>query len=163
MKSRKKQRKDPKCLMLLDKQEIIFQIDTGATINTLPAKFANEIKPYMGVLTMWNKSLMKPLGICRKNVKNPKMRKTYSVEFVVFKDEDDWQSLLGPRTSTQMGLVEIKQQNFHCVAAVSIEKNYREVFDGQLGKLLSVVALWGQAAKADESVLARNQTKDSWT
>ena len=25
------------------------------------------------------------------------------------------------------------------------------------------VALWGQAAKADESVLARNQTKDSWT
>ncbi len=25
------------------------------------------------------------------------------------------------------------------------------------------VALWGLAAKADESVLARNQTKDSWT
>ena len=28
---------------------------------------------------------------------------------------------------------------------------------------ISDVALWGQAAKADESVLARNQTKDSWT
>ena len=50
----KKQRKDAKCLMLLDKQEIIFQIDTGAT---LPAKFTNEIKPYKGVLTMWNNPL----------------------------------------------------------------------------------------------------------
>ena len=44
---------------------------------------------------MWNKSLMKPLGICRKNVKNPKTCKTYSVEFVVFRDEDDYQPLLG--------------------------------------------------------------------
>ena len=109
VKSRNKQRKDTKCLMLLDKQEIIFQINTGATIKALPAKFANEIKPYTGVLTMWNKSLMKLLGIFRKNVKNPKMRKTYSVEFVVFKDEDDCQPLLDLRTSTQMGLVEIKQ------------------------------------------------------
>ena len=140
-KSRKNQRKDAKCLMLLDKQEIIFQIDTGATINTLPAKFANEIKLYKGVLTMWNKSLMKPLGICRKNVKNPKTRKTYSVEFVVFKDEDDCQPLLGQRTSTQIGLVEVKQQNFHRVAAVNIEKNYREVFDGQIGKLPGVTTL----------------------
>ena len=30
-------------------------------------------------------------------------------------------------------------------------------------KFGSSVALWGLAAKADESVLARNQTKDSWT
>ena len=108
MKFRKKQREDAKCLMLFVKQEIIFQIDTGATINTLPAKFANEIKPYKRVPTMWNKSLMKPFGICRKNVKTPKTRKIYSVEFVIFKHEDDCQPLLGLRTSTQMGLVEIK-------------------------------------------------------
>ena len=31
------------------------------------------------------------------------------------------------------------------------------------GKRGRYVALWGLAAKADESVLARNQTKDSWT
>ena len=141
MKSRKKQRKDAKCLMLLDKQEIIFQIDTGATINTLPSKFANEIKPYKGVLTMWNKSLMKSFGICCKNVKNPKTSKTYSVEFIVFKDEDDCQPPLSLRTSTQMGLVKIKQQNFHRVALVNIEKNYGEVFDGQLGKLPGVTTL----------------------
>ena len=141
VKSRKKQRKDAKYLMLLEQQEIIFQIDTGATINTLPAKFANEIKPYKGVLTMWNKSQMKPLGICRKNVKNPKTRKTYPVEFVVFKDENDCKPLLSLRTSTQMVLVEIKQQNFQRVAAVNIEKNYREVFDEQLGKLPGVTTL----------------------
>ena len=81
---------------------------------------------------------MKPLGICRKNVKNPKTCKTYSVEFVVFRDEDDCQPLLGLQTSMQMGLVEIKQYNFHRVAAVNIEKNYREVFDGQLRNLPGV-------------------------
>ena len=64
-------------VMLLDKQEIIFQINTGATINILPAKFTDEIKSYKGILTMWNKSLIKPLGICKKNIKNPKMHKTY--------------------------------------------------------------------------------------
>ena len=41
----------------------------------------------------------------------------------------------------QIGLVEIKQQNFHRIAAVNIEKNYREVFDGQLGKLPGVTTL----------------------
>ena len=87
---------------------------------------------------MGNKSLMKPLGIWRKNVKNPKTRKTYSVEFVVFKDEDDCQSLLGLQTSTQMSPVEIKQQNFH---PVNTENNYREVFDGQLRKLLGVTTV----------------------
>ena len=127
--------------MLLDKQEIIFLIDTGATINTLPAKFANEIKPYKGILTTWNKSLMIPLGICRKNVKNPETRKKYSVEFVKFTDEDDCQPLLGLRTSTQMSLVEIKQQNFHRLAAVNIEKNHRKVYDGQLGKLPGITTL----------------------
>ena len=84
---------------------------------------------------------MKPLGICRKIVEDPKTRKTYSVEFVVFKDEDDYQHLLGLRTSTQIGLMEMKQQNFHRIAAVNIEKNYRKVFDGQLGKLLGVTTL----------------------
>ena len=63
------------------------------------------------------------------------------MEFVVFKDKDDCQPLLGLRTSTQMGLVEIKQQNFHHVAAVNTEKNYREVFDGRLGKLPGVTTL----------------------
>ena len=37
------------------------------------------------------------------------------------------------------------------------------IFDVRVFLLISYVALWGQAAKADESVLARNQTKDSWT
>ena len=40
-----------------------------------------------------------------------------------------------------MGLVGIKQQKFHRVAVVNIEKNYGEVFDGQLEKLPSVTTL----------------------
>ena len=40
-----------------------------------------------------------------------------------------------------------------------------KIFKGQIleSYLPSFVALCGSAAKADESVLARNQTKDSWT
>ena len=48
------------------------------------------------------------------------------MEFVVFKDEDDCQPLLDMGTSTQMSLVEIKQQNFYCVAAVPRPANERK-------------------------------------
>ena len=48
---------------------------------------------------------------------------------------------------------------------VSLSKIYKKVGwpTQTLSSLWQTVALWGQAAKADESVLARNQTKDSWT
>ena len=40
---------------------------------------------------MWNESLIKPFVVCRKNIKNPLTRGIYSVEFVIFKEEDDSQ------------------------------------------------------------------------
>ena len=43
-------------------------------------------------------------------------------------------------------------------------KQYRKIVESSIiFNYSTIVALWGQAAKADESVLARNQTKDSWT
>lgn len=60
-----------------------------------------------------------------------KTQQTYSVEFVIFKDEVDCQPLLSLWASIQMGRVKIKQ-NFHRVAKVSIEKNYKEVATLQL-------------------------------
>ena len=61
------------------------------------------------------------------------MRRTYSVEFIIFR--------LNLRASTQKGLVEIKQDNFHSIAEDNIGKNYKEVFDEQLRKQLGVTAL----------------------
>ena len=41
-----------KCKMLIDKKEVIFQIDTGATCNLLPVRYANNLEDYCGTLTM---------------------------------------------------------------------------------------------------------------
>lgn len=67
-----KNSKMPNALWYWTKKEVTFQIDTGATINILPAKCAREIKPYNGVLLMWNKTLMRSLGVCRRTIKNHK-------------------------------------------------------------------------------------------
>ena len=42
----------------------------------------------------------------------------YDVEFIVFKENDDCQPILGLQTSEQMHLVKIQNNNFHRVAAV---------------------------------------------
>ncbi len=46
-----KKSKNVKCMILLKKEKIVFQIDTGATVNMLPAKYLKHIKPFQGVLT----------------------------------------------------------------------------------------------------------------
>ena len=87
--------KDVKCLMLVDGKKLTFQIDTGATVNTLPVKYAKNIQKTDKVLSAWNNTKQVPLGICRRNVVNPRNNKKYSVEFIVF--EDNFTPLLGLR------------------------------------------------------------------
>lgn len=133
--------RDAKCVMLLDAEEVVFQIDTGATVNMLPAKYATNIEPYQGVLAMWNKTLVKPMGVCRRLIENPKTQKIYNVEFLIFDDKHRCQPLLGLRASEQMNLVKIKQKNFHRVAAVAVDEDFKEVFDDALGELPGTTTL----------------------
>ena len=63
-----------KCRMLVNGKQLAFQIDTGATVNVLPARYARDVVPYSGVLTMWNKTMIKPLGKCWMLPTNPKRR-----------------------------------------------------------------------------------------
>ena len=56
------------------------------TCNLIPAKFLRaevELFPTRKLLTMYNKTIMKPLGTCTVAVSNPKNSKTYQIEFVV--------------------------------------------------------------------------------
>ncbi len=74
-----------KCKMLVAGQEVTFIIDTVASINMLPVKYAKYgIEPYNGVLKMWNEVEDKPTGTCRMKVTNPLNGKKYSVPFVFF-------------------------------------------------------------------------------
>ena len=80
-------KKSARCKMLVECQEVSFLIDTGASINILPARYTPKIlEPYKRVVWMWNLVEEKPLGCCRLKVVNPKNKK-YSVPFIVFKSE----------------------------------------------------------------------------
>ena len=43
-----------KCRMLVGLHKVRFQVDTGATVNTLPARYVDGIKPTTNKLKMWN-------------------------------------------------------------------------------------------------------------
>ena len=126
-------KKSVKCKMLVAGQEVTFLIDTGASINMLPVKYAKYgTEPYSGVLKMWNEAEDKPTGTCRMKVTNPRNDKKYSVPFVVF--EGDRLPILSYRTSLQMKLITVEKGNFDMVAGVATE-SYPDVFDGELGEL----------------------------
>ena len=76
-----------------------FQLDTGADINTINKRFVRpeQINPTQKMLTMWNKTKLKPEGETILNVTNPKNSTTHSVKFVVV--NDSLNCLLGRRNS----------------------------------------------------------------
>jgi hypothetical protein len=138
----KKTRRMIKCRMVVGKEEVIFQVDTGATINLLPARYCpRKVDEYTGKMLMWDKSEFKPLGSARLKVINPKNGRKYSVPFVIYDDKHKCLPILGNSTSQQMGLVKVNQTNFDVVATMTDESKYREVFEESLGQLPGVQSL----------------------
>ena len=74
--------------LILKGKAIRFHEDCGATVNVLPAKYVGheDINPTK-VLQMWNKSELKPEGVTRVTIQNPRKDRKYSVEFVIVKEE----------------------------------------------------------------------------
>lgn len=66
---------------------------------------------------MWNKSELKPEGVTRVTIRDPKNNKKYSVEFVIVK------KLLEAKASQHMGLLEIHPENFRQVANVKMPQS----------------------------------------
>ena len=120
-----------------------FQLDSGATCNLLPAKYLedrNELTPTRKRLTMYNDTMIKPLGTCKMEVLNPKNARCYHVEFVV-DDSDRAVPILGNQTMQQMHLIRVQQHNVMsvntsqaCFTAEQLLKDYPDVFEGT-GKL----------------------------
>ena len=126
-------KKDVKCLMLVGGEELVFQIDTGSSINALPVKYAKNVQKTNKILYNWNKSKSMPLGSCRRNIVNPKTNKKYSIEFVVF--EGNLTPLIGYKASEQMGFVEVCENNFERVNKINVEDDYDDIMRGELGTL----------------------------
>ena len=56
----RKRSADANCRMFVNAELVVFQIGTRATVNMLPARYARDMVPYKGVLTMWNKTVIQP-------------------------------------------------------------------------------------------------------
>ena len=127
--------------MIVSGKPVNFQLDCGATVNILPVKYLNkqEMKPCENTLVMWNGTTVKPLGVSRLKVRNPKIGKNYSVEFIIV--HENLTPLLGLRATEQMKLLSVHRENFKAVNAVracskeEILAKYPDVFNNKLGKL----------------------------
>ena len=94
--------------MIVNGNKVKFQIDCGASINIINQRYTTGslIQPSNKTLKMWNGTDLKPLGITRLKVKNPKTGKKYSIE------SDGLTALIGTRTAQQMELITVHQDNF---------------------------------------------------
>ena len=125
--------------MLIAGKPVKFQIDSGATCNLLPARFAPQgikVEAEDKPLNMYNGAQMKTQGKCQVKVVNPKNGKKYKVHFILV--DEHAVPILGSRAAQQMTLVKVQYEN---IAAVSSEKteltmekimeNFNDVFKGQ--------------------------------
>ena len=130
--------------MLINKDKVIFQVDCGASVKIVNEKYTKgkDVQPTAKALKMWNGSELKPIGSTRLIVKNPKIGKKFSIEFVVV--PDDYTPIIGARAAQQIKLITVHDDNFTTVSPnnvnnVSIKddliKKYEDVFLKELGTL----------------------------
>ena len=118
-------------------QPITFQLDTGSSVNMIPASYvdAGKIRPYHKRLKMWNNDETRPKGTCRESVLNPRTGKRYFVEFIVF-EEADCTPLLSLETCERMKLVTINDNEFDHVNTIrQWTTEFSDVFDNKPGTL----------------------------
>ena len=133
--------RDVKCQMEVNGNVVKFQIDTGSSVNLLPDRYvdASTVSPYKGKLTTWDGTQINAIGTCRATVRNPRTRKKFNVEFLIYKG--GLQPLLGLKASKQMQLITVHYDNFDVVSAVKEESLFPDVFSDGIGLLPGIQEL----------------------
>ena len=137
--------------MTINKSNIQFQLDSGATCNVITSKILQdtgcnaEIVPSGTVLSMYNGSTVKATGHCKVKMINPKNKKKYLVNFMVVDDSKCVTPILGNVASQQMELIKVLNENISSVhpethgmgnmensplSKASLIEQYPEVFQG---------------------------------
>ena len=100
--------------LLLEKQTVKFQIDTGVETNLIPHHYVKhlQISPTAKTLPMWNKLSLKLIGTCVAKVVNPRDDKKYKVSFTVVLNEPRLTPIIGIKVAEHMKLVTITQKTF---------------------------------------------------
>ena len=98
--------------MVVAKKPVKFQVDSGASVNVIPAELAPDepLKRTTKTLRMWNDTTLQPLGSCRTILQNPKHGKKFSVEFLVV--EKQLTPVIGAQAAQQMGLITVNAEHF---------------------------------------------------
>lgn len=101
-----------KATLVVNDNDVIFQIDSGADINTICQKHVRktQVTPTKVRLNMWNNTNLKPLGECRLSVLNPRNQENYDITFIVVPNGHT--NLLGLSTIKQLGFVTINENRF---------------------------------------------------
>ena len=134
--------------LLLEKQAVRFQVDTGAETNLIPQEYVKhlQITPTSKRLLMWNRSSVNPIGTCIAKVVNPKDDKKYKVSFTVVPNEPNLIPIIGIKAAEHMKLVTINSENFQRVHSVKVpvpDDYYSDVFnERKLGTLPGEVKLY---------------------
>ena len=134
--------------LLLEKQAVRFQVDTGAETNLIPQEYVKhlQITPTSKRLLMWNRSSVNPIGTCIAKVVNPKDDKKYKISFTVVPNEPNLIPIIGIKAAEHMKLVTINSENFqrvHSVKAPVLDDYYSDVFnERKLGTLPGEVKLY---------------------
>ena len=105
-----------KCQMILNKQAVSFLIDSGASVNVLPKRYAGNLIPGRTSIVSYGGNSMTSLGNTREILLNPKNKKRHHVEFVVC--DKDLQPILGLLTAQKMGLITLEESNFEKVTSL---------------------------------------------
>lgn len=104
-------------LMQINNQEVRFQLDSGADVNTICQKYVRreQVRKTKKNLIMWNKSKMEPVGETTLEVTNPKTGSCTNINFIVV--PNDLACLLGLTTVQELNLLTVNEDKF--VAAVA--------------------------------------------
>ena len=129
----------------MDERKVKFQIDTGASCNVI--NLANvspriTLEPTNKVLSLYDQSKVRPLGVCQSRIRNNVTGISCEAEFVVI-ESSKATPILGAETSQTLDLVRIQYQDIAAMTThvtsprlgdrAQVLKMYGDVFSGELG------------------------------
>ena len=135
----KSNRKEVNCILRINNNNVKFQIDTGASVNILPIKYAKYYEKTNITLNTWTEEKHKPIGECREIVTNPKNMKKYNVRFIVC--NHDMRPILGLQTCEKMNIIKIQEENFENIKSLMQNNQNSRMFTNGLGKFQGIQQL----------------------
>jgi hypothetical protein len=117
----KRHNKVIKAEMIILGERVACQIDSGASVNVISAKYIKNtpLTPTDTKLRMYDGSIIKAKGKATLRLTNPKNKTMFDVKFIVV--DKNLTPLLGKHTSEKMGLITVNYQEFENVDKLNAE------------------------------------------